>query len=474
MLKKKVPFYIITVFAFLFVFGSISVSAAEIDNKQINDYVDYTAKYLYRYNRFGKSSDTMTRNDKYEMIFSYLGDVMNTSNESKEQLVEYSELLFGDGQYVDEIFLSKGKYHSNKYWDYYDFEFLSDFNGEGFSDYRIKSKKISGNNVTIKAELYECFLDKKTGTTDKTKISDFTLKLKSADGHYSVVSVKSTPVSSKAYKLISLDGKNGDNITIDEYSYCEGDRYVIFFEPGVTVDAGLQHFVNDVMDCIEKETELKFYNKSKYSQEYNIYRYQFCPGFANDYSINGNRKKVEIFCMKSPISNANQGFILLNEKNARLSDYSRFDPILTSLLISELHYKNAGYINSVMMLGFETYYTRVVCSKMINVMAPSIIYNYQDSSFGITRDSAESQFINQNDLTQVNMELSYGYNFVSYIIARYGNGIMKNYIEAVAEFDRDDNFQGDNLAIAEKIKSLTSQKVFSDFGKLMENIFAYK
>jgi len=267
--------------------------------------------------------------------------------------------------------------------------------------------------------------------------------------------------------VLKLSGDANDIITVESNSYYEGDRFVLFFEKGVTVDGAIADKVKQAMNDNEKVLGLS-YDEYGYAEPTNWRGELFGGAFTG---INEDMKKVNVLVMKDPkdgsIEWADSDCVLLFDTDFDLRN-NVFDTVYHELAHA-LRLRNGSNLGQIIEEGVALYAEDRV-SRLQKYPDWSIIQYVNYGGYQSTYDDKdliadpEGYFttINNEERSAAQNHYQYGIRFITFLYDEYGNDVLKTITENSHKYTYRYN---DTETIVKIIKESTSEDVFDRFRK---------
>lgn len=431
-------------------------------SSEINEYAGAIAAYCFECTPFDNTNASLNTAQKRDFVLSYIHLIQHLNGQTKENIDEISLKFFGKNNLFDDKYLNGFEKNESGYYNLMpDKERFPDY----YSTYNINSLKTKGNKCTLKADvLIYSKTDQSYALENKVKLGEFTAVLKKTNDGYVVKSVVFKHNNLEGFTKLQLTAETGKTRVITDYCYCESDRFIAYFQPGVKVGEDFVVLLDRILDCIEEESGLNYINDSKFSTaadttkyvDLRIIDFPVCP------KLNPGNRKLELYCADIPNSASMKGYTIIGSDNIDPSADSDSAYFLVLALVDSLIRRNTDYFYSIMTDGLSMYITDKVLNRTDGIPSLDINSWYKDNIYEITTKNAEETFLNFFYNDDYYLGNAYGYNLNAYLVNKYGKDIIKKYIEG----SRDISCYDSPVAysdMAALLKKLTSKNLFSDF-----------
>lgn len=269
---------------------------------------------------------------------------------------------------------------------------------------------------------------------------------------------------------VSLSGNASDVIRIEENSYYEGDRFVLYFGKGTTIHGDIAKQIEKVMKDEEDLLGLK-YEKTAYlaqTTQPDFRKEELGDSFNG---VNPEREKVDILIVKYEDDGAVQwsdvNTILLydtdfgSETGAMCTVYHEMGHVL--------RLRQSPHLGSILEEGIGSY-TEDMLSRKNGIADWSLVQYYDAGNSQPLYDASEIEKdpeklfreINNASRSAEQPEYAYGIRLIHFLRETYGEDVVRKLSETAAGYGFESK---DTDTILKILKETTSEDVFERFGK---------
>ena len=270
--------------------------------------------------------------------------------------------------------------------------------------------------------------------------------------------------------LLSLSGKHEDVTEVQETSYYEGDRFILYFGKGAKIHGDIATVIEEVMKEEEETLGLR-YEDTAYLDENTEYPWVLEEFGSSFNGLNNDSEKLNIMV----VHYADDGAIEWSDLNTILLFDEDFEEETTGLktvyheMAHLLRLRQSSNLGDILEEGIALYAEDQLCRK--NGLANWDMIQFYDingyqanyDASGIRKDP-EGMFreINVAERSKEQPEYAYGIRFLTFLHETYGQDVVKKLTETAAKY----SFEYDNTdMIIRVLKEATSEDVFERFGK---------
>ena len=225
-----------------------------------------------------------------------------------------------------------------------------------------------------------------------------------------------------------LSGESADEFVITKPEYIETEDMVFFFSEGAVIKGNFVKKTEEVMKALEKETGWKFFNGSEFAS---LRSTEHIGEFAEVFKyVDFGMKKFHVYVVpyETSVACAWNAEIVINFED---TDLDNDCSTLIHELSHALQFRNGMGLGRTLDEGYATYMTDRMLKRYDNLKSDfSPENNYSHYDVKITSGNAESIFAEEQDDDFDNY--LYGYRFVHFLFAEYGDDVIEN-ISTAAE-----------------------------------------
>ncbi len=276
------------------------------------------------------------------------------------------------------------------------------------------------------------------------------------------LSYASVKISSEIYTPdpFPLSGNSEEEYFIGTPEYIETDDMIIFLGSGATIKGDITERIYELIEILEKESGLTFFNDSKYAYQRSS---EHIGEFADVFStVDYKMQKFHIYVVdeqvSAPYATASEAVVNYDD-----IDFDFDSSTLIHELTHSLHLRNGIGLGKIMTEGYAAYMTDRVIDNYRKINTAFDPDSYYEGFFThLTPQNAEAVFSdvqeNENDY------YTYGYHFLHFLFERYGDNIFNDILQyanentALREYDLTENAKA-----VPYIKACTSENVFAEF-----------
>ena len=267
-----------------------------------------------------------------------------------------------------------------------------------------------------------------------------------------------------------LSGKHEDVTDVNEISYYEGGRYIIYFQKGTKIHGDIAALIEKVMKEEEDFCGLS-YDDRTYLNANPEYLWVL-EEFGSDFNgLNNDNEKVNIMI----VPYEGDGAIQWSDLNTILLFDEDFEEETNGLktiyheMAHLLRLRQSSNLGDILEEGIALYAEDNLCRKN-NVADWDLVQFYDIDGYIPNYDASDIQNnpekmfreINDADRSSEQPEYAYGIRFLYFLSETYGTDIIKKLTETAAKYDFEYN---DTDMIIKVLKEASSEDVFELFGK---------
>ncbi len=269
---------------------------------------------------------------------------------------------------------------------------------------------------------------------------------------------------------LSLSGDHGDVTEVQETSYYEGDRFVLYFRKGAKIHGDIAVQIEKIMNEEEELLGLSYDDKA-YLVANPEYLWVF-EEFGSDFNgLNADSEKVNIMV----VHYADDGAVQWSDLNTIFLYDEDFEEETNGLktvyheMAHLLRLRQSSNLGDIIEEGIALYAADQLCRKH-NIANWDLIQYYDINGTIPNYDASEIaqdpekmfREINIAERSSAQPEYAYGIRLMYFLTETYGTDIVKKLTETAGKY----NFEYDNNDMIIKVlKEAASEDVFERFGK---------
>ena len=291
--------------------------------------------------------------------------------------------------------------------------------------------------------------------------SDFTTNILSVHSTDSDAKTVTISISSE-YKVkepVELSGNYSDTYSFSEPWYTESEDVIIFVDKGIEIHGDMMNRLSEIMDLIEQETGLLYSGVPGLTTGH---RYDLELAFGEEFTgVDYKMEKFHVHVTDNSSPCGTNSFMVLNSMDI---DFNTDVSVVVHELTHVIHQRNYLYVGQKLTEGLATYMSDRLLSSYPDKL-PSVFKtesNYSSYNEVITAENAEELFKAVPEDTFD--DYLYGYRFVHFLFAEYGDNIFKDIASLFTEHEENLSFDiTEDAEVVDEIKACTSEDVFEKF-----------
>ncbi|MBR2524075.1 MAG: hypothetical protein IKE53_06520 [Clostridiales bacterium] len=273
------------------------------------------------------------------------------------------------------------------------------------------------------------------------------------------------------YPVLELSGDASDTYNIDERSYYEGDRFVLYFDEGAVVHGNVADEISRIMDMNEELFGMS-YDVNDYVHESDWREYYLGGDFQG---INSDMSKLNIIITPDP-NNGNvewsNGNVMMIYDEDLERGHGSYDTLYHELA-HMLRLRQSNYLGSIIEEGVALY-AQTNLSRKDSYPDWSIIQYVDYGGYSSTYDQSaitndpetEFKLTMSEDSGAEQKQYQYGIRFVTFLIETYGIDVIEEMGQISLDYDYEEH---DAETICRIIKEATSDDVFIRFAEWLDS-----